>query len=406
MVSKNLRLAWESIRQSRWRNFMTMLGIIIGVASVITTVSIGEGVQRQISRQVAELGTNLILVRPAYPGSNASSNVGTDYFSRAALSPLSDDDLKAINKTSGVAASAPLMTVNGVASYEDNKYKDGVVLGTTSDFASIVRQDVEFGQFLTPNDEGREFVVIGKNVAEQLFEQNVPIGRSVDFRGEDYVVKGVFEEFESDPFATGVDLNNAIFMSYTTAKAVNDGSAPIFQIFVEAAQDKERAEVAENIDSALLKTHAKQRDYVVLSQEDAVASTDNILVVVTGFVAGIAFVALLMGGIGIMNVMLVSVTERTREIGIRKAIGATSRQILAQFLAEALMLGIVGSFLGVIVAGLANLVLRIVTDLQPVITWQIVAISIAVAVVTAVLFGVTPAIKAARKDPIEALRYE
>lgn len=407
MMNNNLRLAWESIKKAKWRNFMTMLGIIIGTASVITIVSIGEGVRKEVTSQVEDLGTNLIIVRPSGVQKSSDDAVNeVDVFSSQPLTPLSDEDVKAVGKTPGVSAYAPLMVVSGVPKYEGTSFEQGMVVGTSSDFADLVRNDVEFGQFISDSDEGRLFAVIGKNVAEQLFGQNVPIGRSVEFGGEKIIVKGVFSEFQNDLFTNGVDLDNAIFVPYTTAKVLNDGNAAVFQIYAEPAADKAREEVAANIDKSLLKTHQNQRDFMVVTQEEALAASDNILVLLTGFVAGIAGISLLVGGIGIMNVMLVSVTERTKEIGIRKAVGATSRQILSQFLVEAVVLSSVGSVLGVFVAGLANLVLRIVTDLQPVIVWQVVLVAVAVSLVTGVLFGVAPAIKAAKKDPIEALRYE
>ena len=406
MLHTNIRLAWESIKRTKWRSLMTMLGIIIGTASVITTVGIGEGVRSQVSQQIDDLGTNLIIVRPGnvnYESTNVARNLNPF---GVALTPLTDDDVKAVAKTPGVKASAPLMVVTGLPSYEKSNFAKGVVLGTTSDFTELIRQDVEFGQFLNENDEGNNFAVIGKNVAVEMFKKNVPIGRTLQFRGEDLVVKGVFPKFASTPFATGVDLDNAIFISYATAQNFSKDSTAVFEILAEPAKDKDRSQVATAVEEQLTKNHAGQKDFSVLTQEDVILLTDRILVLLTGLVAGIAAISLFVGGVGIMNVMLVSVTERTKEIGIRKAIGATSRQILTQFLVEAMMLSIVGSILGIIVAAIANILFRIFTNFQPVMTWQVVLIAVGVSVITGVLFGVAPAVKAAKKDPIDALRYE
>lgn len=403
-----MRLAWESIRKSKFRNMLTTLGIIIGVVAVITTVSIGDGVKQKIQGQVQDFGQDLMIVRPgrAVTRNDAGSITNFNFLSQPTNAGLTDLDLEAVTDTKNVRAAAPLSIVAGVPSYEGQDFEQGSVIATSSNLPEITNQKIAFGQFLSEADEGSYYVVIGKSVAEDLFKQNVPLGRSISFRGKLLIVKGVFEEFKSNPFTIGADLNNAIFVPYTTGKVLSQNSSQISQILVKPEQADQSEKLQADIEKNIAAVRAGQKDFTVLTQEETLGVTNNILNIVTLLVAIMASISVIVGGVGIMNVMLVSVTERTQEIGIRKAIGATNRQILMQFLSEALLLSLMGSTIGVLIAGCINVVLRLVTDLNPVLSWQVVAIAVGVSVSIGILSGIAPAVKAARKDPIEALRNE
>lgn len=403
------RLARESIRLSRWRSLLTMLGIIIGVVSVITIISIGEGVKQEVSRQIQDFGPDLLIVRPGQTvNRDAAGNViGINLLNTfGPVGTLTDNDVKTITGTEGVQKLAPLAIVNGIAQHDGKALDSGVVIATTSSFEELLSHDTQFGEFLTNRDEGRFFAVIGQGVAEQLFEENVPIGKSIEFRGERFVVKGVFSEFKATPFSGGVDFNNSIFIPYITGKVLSDGATQVIQILVKPEDLTSVDAVQSSLKQNLLLAHGGQANFTVLKQDENLAITNNILTILTALVAAVATVSLVVGGTSIMNIMLVSVTERTQEIGIRKAVGATNQQILSQFLVEAVVLSVVGGVLGVIVSLLLNFGLRITTDLRPAISLSVIAIALILSVLVGVIFGVVPALKAARKHPIDALRFE
>lgn len=408
MIMANIRLALASIRTARLRNLFTMLGVIIGVASVVTTVSLGEGVRQQVKNQVTSFGKDLIIVSPGDTVSRDEEGkfVGFNFLANVNTSILTQQDLDAVESANGVVAVTPISIINGKTSYEDTSSGRALAVATTSNFAEIVRQKMSVGSFLSQNDDGRNFAVIGSNVANELFRNSAPVGRSITFRDQQFLVKGVFEEFNSSIVSPGINFNDAVFIPYATGQAFAQDRATIFQVFAQAESEARVDGVRENIERSLEKERGGETDFTVLKQEETIRVTNDVVTLLTGLIAAVATVSLIVGGIGIMNVMFVSVTERTHEIGVRKAVGATNHQIMTQFLTEAVVLTVVGSIIGVILAFIANLALRFTTDLKPVITPQVIAISILLALVVGILFGVLPANKAAKKDPITALRNE
>lgn len=408
MFANNLKLAWHAVRTSRWRSLLTMFGIIIGVVSVITTVSLGEGVKSQITKQINALGQDIITIRPGQVVNRNSQGgiTGINFVSSLGTNTLTEDDVKVAQSTPGVIKVVPLSIVNGVPSYEGQDFNEGVTISTSSDLPEILKHKVEYGEFFRPEDEGKNVAVIGTKVAHDLFKENVPIGKSFTFRHQDFIVRGVFEDFDSNPLVPGVDFNSAIFIPSVTGKTLTNSSAQIFQVFVQSNNAQDVDATISNLRGTMKASHGGEEDFTILTQAETLSAAGNVLDLLTSLVAGIAAISLFVGGIGIMNIMLVSVTERIHEIGIRKAIGATNRQILNEFLIEAMVLSLLGGFIGSILAVALNLLIRIFTNLQPVITWPTLLIANAVSLAVGIIFGVAPAIKAARKDPIKALRNE
>lgn len=399
----SLASAMKMIRTNRGRSFATMLGIIVGVIAAIVVVSIGEGVRIQIRDGMGKVAENQLVVKPGV------QRAATD-LSKYEYTPgqtLSQRDVKAIENTSGVAKVVPMSVVDGSVRADDGKgFFRGMVIGTRSAFPDAVQVDVEFGGFFTDEESEADKVVIGSNVAADLFGEAVPLGRSMTLRGESFIVTGVLKPYNTIPLAADSDFNNAIFIPYRQAQDLTDGTSPVYEIFVTPAEGAKPEEVRRAITDKLLNVHGGQRTFSVLTQQESYAASNSILSLVTGLIVAAAAVLLFIGGIGITNIMFVSVTERMHEVGIRKAVGATSRQIFNQFMTEALLISVFGFIVGTIISYIVVFMLRLFTSLQPVVPWQIVVLSGVSSIVVGVVFGSVPALKAARKDPIEALRNE
>ncbi len=405
MMSGDIKLALTTMRGSKWRNFLTMLGIIIGVAAVIVTISLGQGIKKQVNNQLSEFGEDLIIIRPNQTLSdNQSGLLGVNLFGSIS-SNLRNEDAEVVKKTDGVRISSPLSLVSATARYDDKEYSDGLVIGADSSLPQLINQEVEYGSFYSIGEEGRKVAVLGAFAAQELFGENVPVGKSFTLRGEEFIVRGIFEEFTSNPITPGGDFNNAIFVPYITGQTLEGGDPQIFQIFAKPKEGTPPSDVASQINDRLFALHDEQNDFSILTQDQTANESSYTLSLITALVTGVAAISLLVGGIGVMNIMLVSVSERTHEIGIRKAIGATRRQIMKQFLAEAIILSLVGSVLGVVLSLVINFLIRLTTDLQPTIEPLIAVLAVVMALVVGVVFGLAPAYRAARKDPIDALRH-
>jgi putative ABC transport system permease protein len=410
MFGGNVKMAFQELRSSKGRSVLTMFGVIIGIVSVVTTVSLGEGIKHQIVGQINRLGSDLITVRPGNlvtrdkSGNiikvNAVNGLG---FSNGSLSP---SDLHAIQTTSYVQEAVPVALVNDSVRVNGNEYTSNPIIGTNQDLPDVIKQTLAFGTFFTADENRQQVAVIGRDVATQLFGEEAPIGMTLTIRGQDFVVRGVFNRFTSSPLPLGPNFNNAIFIPYQTV--INDvhSSLQLVQVLVRPKNPNDTNLAIAALNTNLYRAHGQQTDFTVLKQDENLAVTNDILNLFTRFVAGIGAISLLVGGIGIVNIMLVAVTERTREIGIRKAVGATNRQILGQFLIEATVLSLVGGIIGIALSFVIEILIRVFSDMQPIISWQIVVLGSGVALVVGIIFGITPAVKAARKDPIDALRYE
>lgn len=409
MIARNIRLAFKTLRNAKWRSLMTMTGIILGIVSVVTIVSLGEGIKRQVLGQISRQGGDLITVRPGnlITRDKAGNIVGISNLDGLAFGngSLGEGDLDIVGRTPGVDYAVPLALVNSSAKMGEEQLLDGTVIATSAQLPAALNQKVNYGKFFQAGELDRHVTVIGKRVAEQLFKENVPIGRSLTIRGQDFVVIGIFEEFASSPLPLNPDFNKTIFIPYDLSKELGSGSQ-LIQILVRPQKGVANQVLISNLNQRLHEAHGGQNDFTLLAQDENLLLVSRVFDLFTTFIGGVAAIMLVIGGIGIMNIMLVLVSERTREIGIRKAIGATNRQIAGQFFVEATVLSCVGGAIGILLAYAINLSLRILTHLQPVTTWPVVLIASGVSLAIGIVFGLIPAVRAARKDPIEALRYE
>jgi putative ABC transport system permease protein len=408
LLTINTRMAVESIRANKSRSLLTILGIVVGVASVILTISLGEGVRRQVAETNQSENSQLTVIRSGKIAERTQDGTiqNINYLAGLGINTLTHQDYESIKQLPGTSAVVPLATVSGsVANFEKETYQQAVVLATTSQLPIILDQQIAYGDFFD-DTTSRNVAIIGKRVAEELYQENVPLGKLITIRGQDFIVGGVFDEFQRNPFSQVTDLNKAVFIAYPVAQALLKDNPNIYQITVVADKTADPQVLTTALNEQLLKNHGGQEDFSVLSASEVEQIAKGTIAVATSFVAGIATISLIVGGIGIMNIMFVSVTERTREIGVRKSLGATNRQIYSQFLIEATALSVVGGIFGIIAALSLSLLIRITTDLQPAITWQTVVLAVLVSAIVGIVFGTVPAIKAARKDPIESLRYE
>jgi putative ABC transport system permease protein len=404
MWNGNFKTAINTLRASKWRSTFTMLGIIIGITSVVTVVSLGQGLKQQIVGQINNLGSDVITVRPGKLLS--TDGKGLNFYAFLTPSTLTESDLGSIQNMPGVSAAAPIEFIGSAVSSDDQHHlDDAFVAGTTPRLNDILRQKIDYGDFFTTDDPTQNFAVIGSRVAHSLFGELNPVGQTIHIAGQDFIVHAVLARSSTGVLSvTQSDYNSTVFVPTAAAHLITGNHSNILQILVKANNVKNIDAVSNGINAALMKNHQQVENFTVLKQYQLLGITNNIVSTITVFTTALAAISLLVGGIGIMDIMLVSVSERTREIGIRKAIGATNRQILNQFLVEGLALTITGGIIGTILSLAINFGLRIYTSLHPVISVPVLLLAVGTSVVVGLVFSAAPALKAARKDPITALR--
>lgn len=391
-----LRLAFKAILTNRMRSFLTVLGIVIGVLSVILLVALVSGLQTYITGQISGFGSNLIFV---IPGSlNGGRGPGG-----AAVNRLQFGDINTIKRQAGSNIEvAGVVSKAATGKYGNKSSKNMTVLGAESNYLKIVTgTKIEDGRFLNDAEAnaGKRVAVIGKTVKINLFPDTNPIGKRVTIGTLTYEVIGTFAPKGS---TFGQDQDNAVIVPLSAVRRQFGIDKPN-AIYVSAPTPEEIPKITESIKS-ILKKRISEEDFTVQTQEQALSTISQITGVLTLALGGIAAISLLVGGIGVMNIMLVSVTERTREIGLRKALGAKSSDIRNQFLIEAMTLSGFGGIIGILLGIGISLIVNIFFTTQ--VTWWSVALSFGFSMLVGIVFGVTPAIRAAKLDPIQALRYE
>ncbi|MDB5169839.1 MAG: putative Efflux transporter, permease protein [Candidatus Saccharibacteria bacterium] len=401
MLNKNIGMALHTMRSSRARSFLTMLGVIIAVAAVTSVVSIGNGIKSAVTEQTNQYSKNVLTIRPAQIGGTESS-LATLTEANATAS-LTTKDVNTISKVPSVVDSVPLTIVAGSA--QGDSSFNGVVFAVGGELSTVVNQELAFGAFFSSTDSNN-LAVLGATAADKMFDQRVPLGRSFTIRGQQFIVSGVLDKFASTPFTGSTNFNNAIFVPNAAVRSLAPNGAPVYEVLAKVDSDHSLTDADAAVAKALAKKHGGQHDFAVLTPAELAQATTSAFDLLTQLIVAAAIITLLVSGVGIMNVMLVSVTERIHEIGIRKAVGATNRQILNQFITEAAVLCVVGSILGAIFAFFVCLFLRIFTSLAPIYDWRAAGVACLAACGFGILFGALPALKAARKDPIAALRNE
>jgi putative ABC transport system permease protein len=404
MLWENLKMALVSLGNAKLRSFLTMLGIIIGVAAVVSILAIGDGVKQTIQNQITGVvNANAITIAS---GANAIGKGGGGAASLGA-STLTQKDVTALNKVSNVTAVAPISLVSGILANGSLTATGAIILATTPDFAKTQTLNLSGGRFLGSADNGKNVVVLGGAAKQTLFPNSSAIGQTVTIRGTKFTVIGSLQTTDSSASSlTGSNFDNAAYLPFDTGAAFSGGTPQILRILVQTNSTSNVNTVASKVKTALTVTHGGQQDFTVLTQKDILSTVDSILNLLTTFIVAIASISLLVGGIGIMNIMLVSVTERTREIGLRKAIGASSATVLSQFLIEAVVLSLIGGGLGILAAVALAKIAGKLASIAPVFTPGAILLAVGVSAGVGIVFGIAPAVKAARKRPIQALKAE
>lgn len=406
-ITQPLRIAIKALRANKMRSFLTMLGIIIGIAAVIATMAVGAGASYIISQQIASVGSNILLI---LPGSTTSSGLRTG---SGGVQTLTSDDSKAIQaECPSVELSSPAVRGSGQIVYGNQNWASPLI-GTTPEMFEIREWDVIDGRPMSSSDvDGSAKVcLLGQTVVETLFGTEDPIGKMVRVQKIPFVVIGVLDRKGQSP--QGTDQDDIIFVPFRTAKTKLLGSQfpkSTGSIMVKAKSTELLGKAEEEITDLLRQRHritgSRENDFTIRNLSEMLEMAEKSSKVMTILLGSVASISLVVGGIGIMNIMLVSVTERTREIGIRMAIGAKRNDILLQFLTEAVLLTVLGGVLGIALGAGGAAVVSKILSWPTLISTSSVTIAFLFSGAVGIFFGYYPARKAAALDPIEALRYE
>lgn len=400
-----IKIALRALANNKLRGFLTMLGIIIGVASVITMLAIGQGSKRSIQAQISEMGSNMIMI---HPGADTRGGVRQD---ASAMETLKLEDYQNIvDETRYVSAVSPSVNSSGQAIYSANNTPT-TVYGISPDYLEIRRYKVGDGEMFTEQDiqTAAKVCVVGKTVVDNLFTGGEsPVGKVIRFQKLPFRIVGVLESKGYN--SMGMDQDDLILAPYTTIQKKVLAITHLQGITCSALKEEYTDQAIDEITEILRRNHKLKEsdddDFTIRSQQELSTMLTSTTDMMTVLLAAVAGISLLVGGIGIMNIMYVSVTERTREIGLRMSIGAKGIDILAQFLIESILISVTGGLIGVVLGVGAALIVNVVAHFPIYIQPWSVMLSFAVCTVTGVFFGWYPAKKAAQLDPIEAIRYE
>ena len=404
LLSTHLQLATESLRKNRGRTFLSALGIAIGVSSIVLILSLTGGINRLISTTSDKSNANLILVRPNN-GKDVAENIISELTSsnQYSKSSLTLEDVETIKAVDGVASASPLAISTANLKVGDRTTQSVNILATSTNFAKTAGLTLKNGQFLETSLQDN-VAVVGYKTAMSIFGTTDAITKTFTYNNQHFMIVGVLEEINDPINYNNIDLDNSIIININYASTF-ESSIQIQQINIRTENSDAVAAVSEKITEELRKTKNGDDSFSVISGNQNLQPTGSLLSIISAMLTVIASISLIVGGVGIMNIMLVSVSERTREIGIRKADGASAGNILLQFLFESIILSILGGILGFALGYIFAFLISLVTPFSPYISWQILGITGAVTLLIGIIFGVYPAAKAALKDPITSLKY-
>jgi putative ABC transport system permease protein len=406
---ETLRTGLDAVRTHRLRSILTVIGITIGIAAVVLTVGLGEGAQSKVSSEINALGTNLLTVTPG--SDTSSSGIRGGLGTASTLSVADADALESPTVAPDIKAVAPVVEQPESMTAGSNSWT-ALVVGSTPSWLEVRDRSVTEGRFIDRQDvaDHTAVAVLGTTVASELFKGLDPVGQTVEIGGVPMTVVGVLNAVGSSATTSTTSEDDQVVVPMTTASERIFGTTSLSSILVEARSQASLSAAYQEIDTELLALHGitnpTDADFTITSQKQLVSAATSVDRTLTILLAGIAAISLLVGGIGVMNIMLVSVTERIREIGLRKALGATPRLIRRQFLLEASVLGLSGGALGALVGALGAVFLPHAVGEPITLSGLAMGGALVVAIAIGLIFGVYPASRAARLAPIDALRTE
>lgn len=403
MYKESFLMAWASLIANKLRSLLTMLGIIIGVAAVIALVSIGNGVKQDIENSISSLGSNLLVVLPGAPRTPGARS------SQGSMKSLKISDYEAIAKLEGVKAASPMTNGSYVVIYQNKNWTTSVA-GVNSNFQDVNNWTMTSGRFFSDkNVQNRERVaVVGQTVVKNLFADEDPVGKEIRVKNIPFRVIGVLKSKGNGTM--GNDQDDTVLIPYTTSMERVEGIDYLRRVYVVAKDDGGIDRLQADIENLLRVRHnikdTNLDDFNIQNMKSIMETVAQTTGTFTLFLGAVAAISLVVGGIGIMNIMLVSVTERTREIGVRKALGATYSVIVTQFLIEAVVISLMGGFIGIAFGIGASKVIGMVSGMSTVVSVPTIIMSFAFSMAIGLIFGIYPARKAAKLNPIDALHYE
>lgn len=405
LIGNHLAGAYESLRSNRPRTILTVLGVTIGIASITVILSLSGGATKIITDQTAELGNTIAVVRPGKAPKEARlRDLTSSIAGNQPTSSLTEQDVASIRDTPNVVAAAPIMLLDGSLTAGNNTPDDVSIIATTPELSQVTNLPLGDGQFID-STTNKDTAVVGAQLSVDLFGTEQSIGRTFRTHGMDFTVIGILKHLNNPVNYSNVDFDHAAIISLESGKSFNQGVAHIQQITIKADSPEHLEGIVAATQKALTTNHQGETDFTVLSGSTLSQPANQLFSAIAATLTTVAAVSLVVGGIGIMNIMLVGVSERTREIGIRKALGASGAHITWQFLIESLMMSLAGGAFGYLLGYLlAFTAARIFLTFDPLFSWQIAAAAMGISLVVGLLFGLYPAVRAARKDPIEALR--
>lgn len=403
MYKESFLMAWASLIANKMRSILTMLGIIIGVAAVIALVSIGNGVKQDIQNSISSLGSNLLMVMPGAPRTPGGRP------SAGSMKSLKVSDYEAISKLDGVKAASPMTNGSYVVIYQNKNWTTSVS-GVSYNYLDVNNWSMKSGRFLSEkNVQNRERVaVVGKTVVKNLFGDEDPVGAEIRVKNIPFRIIGVLNSKGSG--AMGNDQDDMVVIPYTTAMERVEGVDYLRMIYVVGKDENGIDRLQSDIENLLRVRHGIKDtnldDFNIQNMNSIMETMEETTGTLTLFLGAVAAISLVVGGIGIMNIMLVSVTERTREIGVRKALGATYSVIVTQFLIEAVVISLMGGIIGIALGIGASKLIGMASGMSTVISIPTIVMSFAFSMAIGLIFGIYPARKAAKLNPIDALHYE
>ena len=403
MYKESFLMAWASLIANKLRSLLTMLGIIIGVAAVIALVSIGNGVKQDIENSISSLGSNLLVVLPGAPRTPGARP------SQGSMKSLKISDYEAIAKLEGVKAASPMTNGSYVVIYQNKNWTTSVA-GVNSNFQDVNNWTMTSGRFFSDkNVQNRERVaVVGQTVVKNLFGDEDPVGKEIRVKNIPFRVIGVLKSKGNGTM--GNDQDDTVLIPYTTSMERVEGIDYLRRVYVVAKDDGGIDRLQADIENLLRVRHnikdTNLDDFNIQNMKSIMETVAQTTGTFTLFLGAVAAISLVVGGIGIMNIMLVSVTERTREIGVRKALGATYSVIVTQFLIEAVVISLMGGFIGIAFGIGASKVIGMVSGMSTIVSVPTIIMSFAFSMAIGLIFGIYPARKAAKLNPIDALHYE